>query len=132
MSKDNTVIVIPCVNGKFYVKNVQASENLTFEPNVVPVNGSECYYNLNVIYEYFIRNYGPISTETFLEDSSMCAFHTIVADNKDDAIKVANIMCSNEERDMGWGPEYGIHVENRVVPFDIEALRNIFDNEFCC
>lgn len=127
MSKDNTVIVVPCVNGNFYVRNVQASEDLMYSPDVVPVGETEPYYNLTTIYDYFIHNL-PVYAEDFMKKSFAHTYSTVVAKNKDDAIKVATIMCSNEEKDMGWGPEYGMSIESRVIPFDIESLRKLFDD----
>lgn len=56
MSKDNTVIIVPCVNGNFYVRNVQASEDLLYDADVVPVGETEPYYNLTTIYDYFIHD----------------------------------------------------------------------------
>lgn len=128
MSKDNTVIVVPCVNGNFYVRNVQASEYLLYDADVVPVSETEKYYNISAIYDYFIHGCEMYTTEHFMEKPFYYAHLPIVAKNKDDAIKVATIMCSNEEKDMGWGPEYGMSIESKVIPFDIESLRKLFDD----
>jgi hypothetical protein len=125
MSKDNTVIIVPCVNGNFYVRNVQAAEYLTYEPDVVPVGEIKPYYNINAIYDYFIRDF-PSHAENFMKQPFVYACLTVIAKNKDDAIKIATIMCSNEEKDTGWGPEYGMSIESRVIPFDIESLRKLF------
>ena len=32
------------------------------------------------------------------------------------------------EKDTGWGPEYGMSIESRVIPFDIESLRKLFED----
>lgn len=37
-------------------------------------------------------------------------------------------MFANEEKDTGWGPEYGMSIESRVIPFDIESLRKLFED----
>ena len=139
MSKDNTVVIIPCFNGKFYVKNIQAEDNLTYEADVVPVGGDIPFYNLDCLISWFIKLwtlpyphvanqskvYEHITTPMFLNEAIKYSHHPIVANSKDDALKIANVMCENEKRDMGWGPEYGTNIYKEIVPFDLEVMRNI-------
>lgn len=139
MSKDNTVVIIPCVNGNFYVKNIQAEDNLTYEPDVIPVGGDVPFYNLETLINWFIEPFSLptpyetnqpkvrkyITTDMFMNNVTKFHFHPIVANSKDDALKIANLICENEERDMGWGPEYGTNIYKEIVPFDLEVIRKI-------
>lgn len=134
MSKDNTVVIIPCVNGKFYVKNIQAEDNLTYEADVVPIGADVPFYNLECLINWFVKPFSThyetkveeyITTDMFMNNVTSFHFHPIVTNSIADALKVANLMCENEERDMGWGPEYGTNLYKEIIPFDLEVIRKL-------
>lgn len=115
MSKDNTVTIICDKNNVFYVANIQASENIVYEPNLVPIGLFKPYFNKEMV-ELIFKNSKQVTTDVFYKDPSSYSFNVIVASSKDEALKVAEKMCDVEEEEMGWGPEYGVDLITPVYP----------------
>ncbi len=129
MSKDNDIVILPCVNGKFYVRNVQASENMWYEPDVVAIGQELPTYNMDWIISTFVSNQEMITADSYFAAPAKHIFNAIVASSKEEAIKVANEMCEQEEIEMGWGPEHGVNYQHYVIPFCLEFIRNLLQEK---
>jgi len=112
MSKDNTIIILQTPNN-FYVVNTTNAEDLTYEPDVVPVGKTEPYFSRDFVVKRFK---GPIPYAGVVSSYYNC----YKCSTKEQAFEVAEKMEEMEEDEIGWGPEYGIDFVENIYPEEIE------------
>lgn len=121
MSK--VIIAVPCINGNVYIKFVATSDilKLTHDPDVIPLGSTIPCYNIKTLLNFFIGNNAPlITSQTFFQQNNAekYVYEPIVANSMDNALNVIGTLYAKEG--------VGTIVYDEIVPFDIEQLRNMF------